>query len=340
MSAFYITAPGKTEMGPARTPQPTAGDVLLRISTVGFCGTDLSTFRGRNPLVSYPRIPGHEIAARVEALGADVPDGPTVGDAVTVMPYTASGACGACRRGRPNSCANNQTLGVQRDGAMQPLMAIPWDKVLPAPRLSLSELALVEPLSVGDHAVVRGEVDRGDTVAVFGCGAVGLGAIVSAAYRGARVIAIDLDEAKLAIAQQCGAAHGLNARTSDVATALRDLTDGYGPDVVVEAVGVPETFVGAVEHVAYAGRVVYIGYAKAPVTYNTALFVKKELNIRGSRNATAASFQNVIQMMDAGRVPTDALVTRTIDFADAGAALAAWDADPGAVTRIHVRLSD
>ncbi|GAB5521652.1 MAG: zinc-binding alcohol dehydrogenase family protein [Rhodothermales bacterium] len=341
MNAFYITAPGHTDFGPVAPPELKADEVLLRISTIGFCGTDLSTFRGRNPLVSYPRIPGHEIAARVESVGADVPDGlMTVGEAVTVVPYTTCGRCAACRCGRTNCCANNETLGVQRDGAMQPFLAVPHANVLPAPRLSLSELALVEPLSVGDHAVLRGQVDGGDTVAVFGCGAIGLGAILSAAYRGARVIAIDLDDAKLAVAQQCGAAYGLNARTSDVAAQLRDLTDGHGLEVLIEAVGVPETFVGAIEHVAFAGRVVYIGYAKAPVTYNTALFVKKELDIRGSRNATAASFENVIQMMHDGRVPMDAFVTRTVDFANAGTALAAWDADPGSVTRIHIRLGD
>ena len=340
MNAFRITSPGITDFGPAAPPEPKPDEALLRISTIGFCGTDLSTFRGRNPLVSYPRIPGHEIAARVASLGADVPDGLTIGEAVTVVPYTTCGRCAACRRGRINCCANNQTLGVQRDGGMQPYLAVPWANVLATPRLSLSERALVEPLSVGDHAVLRGQVDGADTVAVFGCGAIGLGATLSAAYRGARVIAIDLDDAKLAAAQQCGAAHGLNARTSDVAIRLRDLTGGHGPDVVVEAVGVPETFVGAIEYVAFAGRVVYIGYAKAPVTYNTAMFVKKELDICGSRNATVASFQNVIQMMHAGRVPTDALVTRTVDFVEAGTALAAWDANPGSVTRIHVRLGD
>ncbi|MGI9173758.1 MAG: zinc-binding dehydrogenase, partial [Rhodothermales bacterium] len=289
--------------------------------------------------VSYPRTPGHEVAATVERVGADVPELLGEGMEVTVLPYTACRTCPACRRGRTNCCRDNQTLGVQRDGALMSYLAVPWEKVLPAPGLSLAELALVEPLSVGDHAAERAAVTEADTVLVLGCGAIGLGAVASAAYRGARVIAVDLDDDKFAVARRCGAAEVINSQKDDLHDTLQMLTWSDGPDVVIEAVGLPETFVAAVEEVAFAGRVVYIGYAKAPVTYDTALFVKKELDILGSRNASVENFENVIRMVESGQVPVETLVTETVDFEQAAEALAAWDARPQAYTRIHVRLN-
>jgi threonine dehydrogenase-like Zn-dependent dehydrogenase len=289
-------------------------------------------------LVTYPRVPGHEIAGVVEAVGAEVPDTVRAGAAVTVVPYTACGACAACRRGRVNTCRHNRTLGVQRDGAMTALVAVPWTAVLEADGLSPSALALVEPLSVGAHAVARGRVAPGDVVAVLGTGAVGLGAVAAAARAGATVVAVDVDDRKLDTARRAGATHALNSRATALHEQLHELTGGDGPDVVIEAVGHPETFVAAVAEVAVAGRVVFIGYAKAPVTFDTTLFVRKELDVLGSRNATAADFREVIDLLRAGGFPVADAVTRVVPLDAAGDALRAWDADPGAVTRIHVEI--
>lgn len=338
MQTFVIQQPHQAGFGTAEVPTPAPGEVLLRIHTVGFCGTDLSTYRGKNPLVTYPRTPGHEIAATIADVGAEVPDGFRIGAAATVLPYKACGRCAACRRNRANACRHNETLGVQREGAMTAFLAVPWQAVLVSASLSFHALALVEPLSIGEHAVARGHVTDHDTVAVIGCGAVGLGAIASAAHRGARVIAIDLDERKLDIARQCGATHLVVSGQNDLHDQLQALTEGEGPDVIIEAVGLPETFVSAVEEVAYAGRVVYIGYAKAPVTYHSALFVKKELDIRGSRNATPEDFRQVMRLLESDALPVDALVTTTVPFAEAPHALAAWDAHPLDYTRIHVQM--
>ncbi|QDU90447.1 putative zinc-type alcohol dehydrogenase-like protein YjmD [Pirellulimonas nuda] len=335
MKALEITAPGECRLTEVPTPQPGAGEVLLRVRTVGFCGSDLNTFRGLNPLVSYPRVPGHEIAATIEQLGEGV-DGWSVGTPVLVFPYTECGKCSACRADRPNCCRYNQTLGVQREGAMSEFFAISAEKIISAEGLSFSELALVEPLTVGFHAAARGQVRDGDTVAVFGAGAIGLGAIAGAAFRGARVIAIDVDDAKLELATACGAAEAINSRTMPLHDRLQELTDGHGPDVVIEAVGLAETFVAAVEEVAFAGRVVYIGYAKAAVAYETKLFVMKELDIRGSRNALKGDFENVIKMLSSGGFPSDRIVSHQSTLDDAGETLAAWGQNPQAFTKIHV----
>ena len=180
MKAFVITNPGATELGSFAKPNPGPNEVLLRTRYIGLCGTDLNTFRGKNPMVTYPRIPGHEIAATIVDAGSGVPAQFEPGLDVTVSPYTSCGKCASCLRGRTNACVSNQTLGVQRDGAMQEFFTVPWQKVFIASGLSLRELTLVEPLGVGFHTVSRGRVTASDSVAVIGSGAVGLGAVAAA----------------------------------------------------------------------------------------------------------------------------------------------------------------
>lgn len=339
MNALVITESGKTSCVDRPQPSPKPGEVLLRIKRLGFCGSDLNTFRGFNPMVSYPRVPGHEIGAVIAAVTTGVPANFQVGMQTTVLPYTTCGVCPSCRSGRVNACASNQTLGVQRDGGLTDFLTVPWEKLVRSEKLSLTEHTLVEPLSVGFHAVDRGRVTNEDTVMVFGCGMIGLGAISGAALlRGARVIAVDVDDTKLALARKAGAAETINSKTEPLHERLQELTKGDGPGVVIEAVGLPATFRAAVDEVSYSGRVVYIGYAKEAVSYETKYFVMKELDIHGSRNATATNFADVIQVLESGRYPVAETITRTVPFQESGLALAAWAADPSRVTKIHVEL--
>jgi threonine dehydrogenase-like Zn-dependent dehydrogenase len=338
MKAFLITNPGETALGNVATPVPGPDELLLRTRYIGLCGTDLNTFRGKNPMVTYPRIPGHEIAATIVDSGADVPSHFVAGGDVTVSPYTSCGVCSSCLRGRTNACLSNQTLGVQRDGAMQEFFTVPWRKAFVANGLSLRELTLVEPLGVGFHTVSRGRVTSTDTVAVIGCGAVGLGAVAASAFRGANTVIIDVDDAKLAIARQAGAHHAINSRAQDVHTRLQELTGGHGPDVVIEAVGLPSTYRLAIEEVAFTGRVVYVGYAKEPVTYETKYFVQKELDILGSRNSLD-EFPDVIAMLLQGRFPVETTISKVVPMEQAGEALAGWADAPQTITKILVEVS-
>ncbi len=257
---------------------------------------------------------------------------------VTVNPYTSCGKCSSCRKGRPNACEFNETLGVQRHGAMQDYIAVPWTKVIPAPGLSARDCALIEPLSVGFHAIDRGAVTDIDTVLVIGCGMIGLGAIVRAAMRGATVIAADLDDDKLELARSLGATYVVNTSGGDVHERLSEYTAGLGPDVVVEAVGSPVTYVMAIDEVAFAGRVICIGYSKSDVTFHTGLFVKKELDIRGSRNAVPSDFEAVIRYLKRGDCPVEKLISRVVSPSQAGEALKEWSDNPGKVFRILVRF--
>lgn len=336
MKALIIDAPGKARLVDRSAPTLRPADVLLRVRRVGFCGSDLSTYRGANPLVAYPRIPGHEIAATIEQVGHDVPKTWSPGRSVLVVPYTSCGVCSACAQSRFNCCRDNQTLGVQREGGMAEQIAVPWEKLIAADSLSLRELALVEPLTIGFHAVDRGRVTAGETAVVLGCGAIGLGAIAGAARRGARVVAVDVDTGKLKIAKLCGAAETVDSQAESLPARLQQLTSGHGPDIIIEAVGQPSTFQAAVELASYAGRVVYIGYAKLPVEYETKQFVLKELDIRGSRNALPQDFNEVVAHLTEKRFPVDDVITHSVTLSEAAGALDDWNRHPNDFIKIQV----
>ena len=326
MKALQIPQPRQACLTELPLPSAGPGEILLQLRYVGFCGSDLNTWRGRNAMAKPAVIPGHEVGAVIASTGPGVPDRFQPGQVVTVNPYTNCGHCASCREGRYNACEFNETLGVQRDGAMREYIALPWEKVLPADGISPRDAALIEPMSVGFHAVARGAVSETDTVLVIGCGMVGLGAVVRSVRRGATVIAADLDPDKLALARELGAAHVYDTSTG---------WDGLpAPSVVIEAVGAPATYRLAVERVDFCGRVVCIGYAKGDVPLPTGLIVKKELAVLGSRNATPSDFDAVIVRIREGGLPLDRFVSGVIRPEDAQAALERWDAAPGQVFRI------
>lgn len=339
MKAIQISA--ERQMGVVDIPESEmkSNEVLLRLEYVGFCGSDLNTWLGKNPMAGMPVVPGHEVGAVIEKVGADVPEGLEPGMVVTVNPYTNCGKCASCQRGRVNACQHNETLGVQRWGAMRERIALPWEKIIPVGQLTSQTSALIEPMSVGFHAVSRAEVTDIDVVLVIGQGMVGLGAVVRSALRGATVIAADIDDEKLALARQMGANYTINTRTENTHARLLELTSGLGPDVVIEAVGSSPTYQMAVDEAAFTGRVICIGYAKTEVSFQTKHFVQKELDIRGSRNALPSDFRAVIRYLQRGTCPTDALISKIVKPEEAPAAMQQWAEQPGKVFRILVRLN-
>ena len=317
-------------------PECGADEVLLRIQYVGFCGSDLNTYRGLNPMVKMPVVPGHEIGAVIEATGENVPAHLVKGMAVTVNPYTNCGVCPSCRNRRYNACEHNETLGVQRNGAMCEYVAIPWQKIIPIGDITVEHAALIEPMSVGFHAVSRAQVVDTDVVMVIGCGMVGLGAVVRSIQRGAVVVACDMDDDKLAIVRNLGADYTINSAKENVHERLQEITGGRGCDVVIEAVGAPVTYQMAVAEVAFTGRVVCIGYAKQDVQFTTKLFVQKELDIRGSRNALPEDFEGVIRYLSKNNPPYDILISRVAKPEQAEEAMQWWMQNPAQVFRILV----
>jgi len=338
MKAIQITGERQMEIVNVAGQELKADEVLLRLEYVGFCGSDLSTYLGKNPMVKMPVIPGHEVGAVIEKVGAGVPEGLKPGMVVTCNPYTNCGKCASCRNQRVNACQHNETLGVQRNGAMREYIALPWEKVIPAGLLSPRTCALIEPMSVGFHAVNRAQVTDIDVVVVIGCGMVGMGAIVRSSLRGATVVAADIDDEKLALAREMGASYTINTMTEDVHARLMEITSGFGPDVIIEAVGSTVTYQMAVNEVAFTGRVVCIGYAKTDVSFQTKFFVQKELDIRGSRNAQPQDFRAVIHYLERGTCPVDRLISAEVSPEEAPEAMRQWAEAPGKVFRILVKF--
>lgn len=341
MKALYLTEVGKTEVREISKPAPQSGEVLLEVGMVGFCGGDLNGFKGLFPLQEYPNILGHEVGAAIVEIGQEVPDHLQKGDKVTIYPYLSCGTCVACRKGRPNACKSNKTMGVRRPGAMTRYIAVSWQDVFSSKKLRLKELALAEPLTVGFHAADRGRVSSKDSVAVMGCGIVGLGAVASAVNRGATVIAIDLDDSKLEIAKKIGVSHTINPTQVDLHAALQEITHGDGPDVIIEAVGTGATYRSAVEEIAFLGRVVCIGYAKAPVEFNTSLFVQKEIEILGSRNCVGKTdFPEVISYLEAGKFPVDEVISKIIRIDEGPETMEAWAKNPQGIIKIMIDFDE
>lgn len=339
MKALQITSPLQMQVVDLPKPVAGAGEVVLKLEYVGFCGSDLNTFLGRNTMAKENVIPGHEIGAVIESVGEGVPEELKPGMVVTVNPYTNCGHCASCRNGRVNACQNNETLGVQRDGAMREYIALPWEKIIPVKGVSTRDCALIEPMSVGFHAVSRGQVSDIDVVLVLGCGMVGLGAVVRSVQRGATVIAVDLSEEKLEIAKTLGATYGINSKKENILEKVMEYTDGMGADCVIEAVGSPITYVSAIDAVSFTGRVVCIGYAKSDVSFQTKYFVQKELDIRGSRNANPSDFRAVLHFMQMTKIPMDQFISGIHTPEEAQTAMETWAADPGQVFRLLVKFA-
>jgi len=339
MKSVWINEAYQVSVKEVDEPIPSSDEVLLEIYYIGLCGSDLSSYKGVSPMVVYPVVPGHEVSAVIKSKGANVPDAYSIGDMVTVNPYSSCGVCPACRVGRTNTCEYNQTLGVQRNGALKKFFTIHHSKLIKSTVLTEKEFALVEPLSVGYHAANRGGVSETDTVLIFGCGMIGIGAILASIRKGATVIAVDLDNQKLELVKSFGVKHTINAKETDVLTKVREITNGEGANVCIEAVGAPATYTTAIEAAAFAGRVVYIGYAKSDILFNTSLFVKKELTICGSRNAQF-EFRPVVQMLEDKAIDSNLLITKVYPMEETGQALKDWYENPSAFIKILIDVKN
>ena len=323
MKAVIFDAPEKVRLIDKKEPEIQPDEVLLKINFIGLCGTDLNIYKGNMPLVTFPRIPGHEISAVIIKKGKDVPEEIKIGSSATVNPYTNCGKCSACRKGRFNTCRYNETMGVQRDGAMQQLLAVPYKKILQSNILSARELSLVEPLSVGYHAANRGRIDSGEIVLVLGCGMVGIGAVLGALRKNAIVIALDIDNKKLELMKSLGVHHTINSKRENALEIVNEITNEDGVNVCIEAVGAAETYRLALEATGFAGRIVYVGYAGDEVFLNTSLIVKKELDIMGSRNAMT-EFKDVMEMLEEKKFDTGKLISAVYPMNEVGDAFQFW----------------
>lgn len=289
------------------------GEALVRIQRIGICGTDLHAFKGNQPFFSYPRILGHELAGYVEELGEGVTD-VAVGDLVSVVPYMHCGQCIACRNGKTNCCTDMKVLGVHKDGGMVERLALPVSHLIKADGLTLDQAAMLEPLSIGAHAVRRSELRPGETALVIGAGPIGLGVMILAKQLGANVIAMDINEERLAFCRDwAGVDHTVNALQLPKEK-LAELTNGEFPTVVFDATGNARSMTDAFGLVAHGGKLVYVGLVKADIAFHDPDFHKRELTLMGSRNATMEDFDTVRSAFKSGSIDIERYITHRTSF--------------------------
>ena len=339
MQAFAIKEQGVIDKIEIAEPIMGLMDVLLEVHYIGLCGSDLNSYRGLMPLVTLPRVPGHEISGIIIDKGKNVPNTIKVGSKATVLPYTNCGICPACRAGRINACEFNQTLGVQRDGALTQRIAVPYEKIFVSRTLSLQELVLVEPLSVGYHGANRGHVCETDTVLLLGCGTVGIGALCASVRKGATVIALDIDDAKLSQAKKYGATYTVNSAKENTMEVIKRITNNEGANIAIEAAGTQATYKLALDAVCFGGRIVFIGYPKNEVSLEALLLVRKEVNIFGSRNALRA-FPSVINMLEKKEKPFNEMITKIFPFDKTPDAFKYWNDNTGSVSKILIDIKN
>lgn len=314
MLSVICESPGVLRAQQRDVPVRENGEVLLRVSRVGICGTDLHIFTGNQPYLEYPRVMGHELSAVV--VEAERDSGLAAGDGVYVMPYLSCGHCVACRQGKTNCCVNIEVLGVHRDGALAEYLSVPAQFVHKAEGVTLDQAAMLEFLAIGAHAVRRADVLTGQRVLVVGAGPIGMAAMIFAKLRGAVVTCLDTRADRLAFCQsQLGVDAAVAVGTDDTEH-LASLTGGEFFDAVFDATGNIDAMNRGFGFVAHGGKYTLISIVPGQVTFSDPEFHKRETTLLASRNATTADFETVLEAMRAGRIPDEALNTHRMQLAD------------------------
>lgn len=314
MNAIILEQPGDFKRITKEKPdRPGPGDVLLKIKMLGICGTDLHAFKGNQPFFSYPRILGHEIAAEVVELGEGVTH-LTVGDRCAVMPYRNTSADQAVRRGKTHCGDHVRVLGVHEDGAMQEYITYQADHVFPANELPFEQIAVIEPLAIGSHAIERAEVQADDIVLVVGTGPIGIAALMMGQFKAARFIALDINQGRLDFISRKLPGVDTIQVSDTVVEDLQTLLNGDLPTVVIDATGNKQSMERCFEYVSPGGTVVYVGLFQGDVTFHDPYFQKKELTLKTSRNAYPQDFAKIIRLLRAGLLNLDGYVTHHLTF--------------------------
>lgn len=319
MKAIYINAPGDVEIREVDMPVRKPGEALLKLLYGGICGSDLGSYRGTFAYFSYPRIPGHEFSAEIVEID-DNEYGLQKGMIVTCNPYFNCGYCYSCGRDLVNACMDNQTMGCQRDGAFCQYITMPLDRIYPGKGLSPKTLAAIEPFCISYHGVQKAQIQPRQKVLVVGAGTIGVLAANAAKILGAEVYLCDVAPEKLRYAMDTFGFAGtiLNDHPGALEDAVGQITGsmelqgntaGYGFDVCIEAVGLPETFQNCIDAAAFGGKVVLIGIGKKNLDFNFTMIQKKELQIFGSRNARKQDFLDLIDLVQAGKIDLEKIIT-------------------------------
>jgi 2-desacetyl-2-hydroxyethyl bacteriochlorophyllide A dehydrogenase len=294
MKQIILEAPGRFREREGKAPRAAAGEALVRVEKVGVCGSDFHAFAGRHPIYTYPRIIGHELSGVVVETPANE-KGIKAGDRCAIEPYLTCGTCRACFRGRNNCCENIHILGIHVDGGMQEYLAVPIALLHKSEKLSLEQLALVETLGIGAHAVDRANVMSGEEILVVGAGPIGIAVAQFASATGARVHIVEKSDWRRSFVERMG------YTTSSTG-------EGRCADAVFDATGSSTAMAASLTYVATGGKLIFVGLTRDPVCIDDALFHRKEVTLFATRNSFGL-FPRIIELIEAKRIDTDPWVT-------------------------------
>ncbi|TLV03785.1 zinc-binding alcohol dehydrogenase family protein [Dyadobacter luticola] len=322
MDILVCNTPGTLSYHEAEMPVSEEGHSIIKIKRIGICGTDLHAFEGTQPFFNYPRILGHELAGEiVETDRIDF----QVGEAVTFIPYFNCGKCVACRNGKPNCCTSLKVSGVHIDGGMVEYLSVPSYSLVHGDGLTFDELALVEPLAIGAHGVRRANVQPDEFVLVVGAGPIGLGTMEFARIAGGKVIALDINDARLAFCKdKLGVEHTINGLTQNVIEQLQEITGGDMPTAIIDATGNLRAINTAFSYLAHGGTYVLVGLQKGEISFSHPEFHKREATLMSSRNATREDFEHVIRSMKSGQVDPKTYITHRVTFSQVKDEFESW----------------
>jgi 2-desacetyl-2-hydroxyethyl bacteriochlorophyllide A dehydrogenase len=324
MKTVTLNEPFHFSLGDTQMPGKLEnGEALVRVHRVGICGTDIHAFRGRQPFFSYPRIIGHELGVQVVEVEPN-DRGLNAGDNCSVEPYLNCGHCIACRHGKSNCCTSLQVLGVHTDGGMREFIKVPTQKLHKSEKLTLDQLALVETLGIGSHAVDRAMLGIDEFALVIGAGPIGLSVIQFAKLAEVKLIVMDVIEERLGFVQkQFGVDFVINAKDSPL-EAIQQITNGDLPTVVFDATGNAESMMSAFQYVAHGGRLVFVGLMQGDITFSDPFFHRREITLFASRNSLPSNFTRIISLMEAGQVNTTPWITHRASYADVSELFPLW----------------
>ena len=335
MKAVQIVKPNELRVIEMEKPTLDAhNNVLVKMTAAGICGSDVGIYHGTNAAATYPRVIGHEM------VGVVVETGPTaqkvkVGDRVIIDQVVPCGHCYACRKGRPNVCGNLQVRGVHIDGGYREYMAVPdTDCYLVPDSLTDAEAVMIEPTTIAVQCCSRAQLESEDAVLIIGSGALGSSILrIVRLYHPQKIIVADIDDAKLQEALQNGATDVINSLKEDVPARCRELTDGYGVTVSIDAACVKTSLLTALQATGNAGRVITMGFSVAPTEVNQFVITSKELDVRGSRLQNR-KFQDVIDLINAGKIDLRGSISHTFPLTEAQKAFDFVDSHDPSIRKI------
>ena len=328
--------PWNIEISDVQMPKPKEGEALLRVKSAGICGSGIGAFRGRNGLVSYPRIIGHEIAGEVISIPENNKNGIKPGDRVIVDPYLYCGHCYPCSIGRTNCCVDLKVLGVHVDGGMAEYFCHPADMLLKVPDdMPWDIIPLAEPLTIALHGIHRLNLKAGEHIAINGAGPIGLLAAMVALHYGAEPIMIDLVKERLDFAKSLGVRYTINLREEDLVEKVSEYTNGRMAECVMEASGANSAIRVTLDIVSHAGRIALTGWPKQETPIPTDMITRKEVDVRGARTS-AGEFPEAIDLIYHQKVDARRILTKVISIDEAPETIRDIEKNPGNYMKVNI----